>query len=258
MAYFSRLADMSFRKDLDGNIVFFPWGYFGKGYTLSDTAHEEKIRRSIIKGNIIGLSLVLILGVILKLWIVAFVLFPFVILFWWLFVKRYTRGLEISAMEYSLSAGIESATTRIDNSTRSLRIAIVVQWILLLASVSVGLFEERYLPELLKNYINEQDSKTLSSGQMVVMGSALLLLLTVIISSISLFLLKPWARGAYVACSVLGAVLFLFMGPTVMPPIGGTLHSLVNATEGFIIALLYFSSARINFDNSNQNAREGR
>ncbi len=90
------------------------------------------------------------------------------------------------------------------------------------------------------------------------MVSGVLLLIGLLISSVGIYRLKSWARSAYVACSVLGGVLFLFMGKTITPPIEGTFAYLANAAEGFIIALLYFSAARGSYENSNLNAREGR
>ena len=145
-----------------------------------------------------------------------------------------------------------------NSATRALKISIIIQWILIAAAVVFGLYEERRLPEMLRSYVIEQDSKPLSSGEMIVMGSGLLLMVGLIISSVGLYRLKSWARTPYVACSVLGAILFLLLGPTVTPPIEGTLQYIANAVEGFTIALLFFSATRVNFESSNQNAREGR
>lgn len=69
-----------------------------------------------------------------------------------------------------------------ENSTRALKISIIVQWILIAAAVGFGLYEERRLPEVLRSYIIEQDSKPLSQGEMIVMGSCLLLITGLIIS----------------------------------------------------------------------------
>lgn len=145
-----------------------------------------------------------------------------------------------------------------ENSTRALKISIIVQWILIATAVGFGLYEERHLPEVLRSYIIEQDSKPLSQGEMIVMGSGLLLITGLIISSVGIYLLKSWARTPYVVCSVLVAFLFLFLGPTVTPPIEGTLQYVANAVEGFIVALLYFSSIRVNFESSNESLRVGR
>lgn len=258
MAYFSRLTDMSFRTDSEGRIVFFPWGYFGKGYILRDKSQEMKIRKSITTGNIIGLSLVFIIGVILKLWLVGLLLLPFVIVIWSLLVKGFTKGLEISTLEYSVQSNTESNAVKVDKATWALRISIIVQWGLIVVAVAIGLFEERYFTGFLKNYANEQASKSSSSSEAIVMGAGLILFIIVFISSIGIYRLKPWARTAYVTCSLLGFVLFMFMEPSVTPPIGGAFQDLATATEGFTIALLYLSTAREHFESSNLNAREGR
>lgn len=142
-----------------------------------------------------------------------------------------------------------------ENSTRALRISIIIQWVLIVAAVVFGLYEEEHLPEMLRSYIVEQDSKPLAPGETMVAGSGLFLIIGLLISSVGLYRLKSWARTPYVACSVLGAVLFLLLGPTVTPPIEGTLQYIANAVEGFTIALLYFSSTRVNFDSTGQNAR---
>ena len=131
-----------------------------------------------------------------------------------------------------------------DKTIRSLRISIIIQWILIVAGVLIGLYEERYLPEVLRNYIIEQEKKPLSMSDTIVLVSGMFLLIGLLISSVGIYRLKSWVRSSYVACSVLGGVLFLFMGKTITPPIAGTFEYLANVAEGFIIALLFFSSAR--------------
>jgi len=136
------------------------------------------------------------------------------------------------------------------NSNRALRISIVVQWILIAAAVFFGFYEEGNLPEALRSYISEQDNKSISLTEMVVLGSSAILLIGLIISSVGIYRLKSWARTPYVACSLLITFVFLFLGPVVTPPIEGTLQYLANGIEGFAIALMYFSSARENFESS--------
>lgn len=133
-----------------------------------------------------------------------------------------------------------------------------MQWLLIVVGVIAGLYEERYLPEMLRTYVNAEDSKALSSFEIVAMSSGVILLLGLIISSIGVYRLKQWGRNMYIACAVLGTALILFMGPSVTPPLQGTFEFLANAAEGFTIALLYLSTASEHFKRSNQNAREGR
>lgn len=121
MSFLSSMADKSFKVDESGRTVFFPWGYFGKGYILVDKAQEEKIRKVIIRSNIVGLSLVFIIGVILKLWLVGLLLLPIVVVTWSLFTRMYTRGLEISQMEYSIYSQTNSTARPFDYSTRALK-----------------------------------------------------------------------------------------------------------------------------------------
>jgi len=139
-----------------------------------------------------------------------------------------------------------------DNSIRALRISIIVQWLLIAASIGAGFYEERNLPEVLRNYLIEQAGKTLSPGELVVLFIGVSLAIGLITSSIGIYRLQPpRARTVYVVCSV-GAILFLFMGPVITSPIEGTFKYIGDAADGFTIALLYFSPARVKFESSSQ------
>jgi hypothetical protein len=138
-----------------------------------------------------------------------------------------------------------------DNSIRALRISIIVQWLLIAASIAAGMYEERNLPEVLRNYLNEQAGKTLSPGELAVLFIGVSLAIGLITSSIGIYRFIPRARTVYVVCSV-GAILFLFMGPVITSPIEGTFKYLGDAADGFTIALLYFSPARVKFERSSQ------
>lgn len=135
-----------------------------------------------------------------------------------------------------------------ENSKRALRISIVVQWVLIVAAIAIGFYEERYLPDALRNYTIDQANKPISQTEIVVLVLTIPLLIGGIISSVGIYRLKSWARTPYVACSILIAVIILFLGPAVTRPIEGTLEYLANAVEGFSIALMYFSSARESFE----------
>ncbi len=138
-----------------------------------------------------------------------------------------------------------------DKSIRALRISIMVQWLFIAASIAAGMYEERNLPEVLRTYLSEQASKTLSPGELVVLFLGVSLAIGLITSSIGIYRLIRRARTVYVVCSV-GAILFLFMGPVIKSPIEGTLQYISDAAEGFTIAMLYFSPARLKFETSNQ------
>lgn len=42
MGYFEGLTNGNFKKDRDGNTIFFPWGILGKGRVLPDEQTEKK------------------------------------------------------------------------------------------------------------------------------------------------------------------------------------------------------------------------
>jgi hypothetical protein len=145
-----------------------------------------------------------------------------------------------------------------DNSNRALRISIVTQWILIIAGVVIGLYEDGHLPEPLRSYIVAQDNEPVSQSEMIVMGSSILFLIGLMISSVGVYRVKSWARTPYVVCTVLISLLLLSWRPVITPPIQGTIEYLANAIEGFIIALMYFSSAREVFNNSlSENSNHG-
>ena len=95
MGYFRRLVDSSFKIDGCGNTIFFPWGIWGKGYLLPDKKTEERIRKFITWYHVVGLMLILVTGVFLMLWGVAFaVLIPIAVVIWCLQARHYIKGLK--------------------------------------------------------------------------------------------------------------------------------------------------------------------
>jgi hypothetical protein len=51
MGYLDGLRDVSFNTDEKGNIIFFPWGIFGKGYIIP--AHQNDQFRLTIKRHLL-------------------------------------------------------------------------------------------------------------------------------------------------------------------------------------------------------------
>jgi len=95
MGYFDGLGSGSFRKDDEGNTVFYPWGVLSKGRILPDQVVEDEVRAVVRQYQKISLPLVLGVGLILG-WIWAFLLLP--ILLAWFHLR--TRKL-IAVYPYS-------------------------------------------------------------------------------------------------------------------------------------------------------------
>lgn len=66
MGYFDRLADNSFSKDSQGRDIFYPKGYFGKGFILESQEQHAKAYSAIKKvlkiGLLSGLLLCILIG----------------------------------------------------------------------------------------------------------------------------------------------------------------------------------------------------
>ncbi len=111
MGYFRTLTNSSFKLDSKGNTIFFPWGILGKGYVLPNNEIEEKIRRFLTAYYLIGLTLILIIGGFLYLWVVAILLIPFSFIIWWIQAKRYIKGLDQSSEKLSIKDNMKSLFT---------------------------------------------------------------------------------------------------------------------------------------------------
>jgi len=129
-----------------------------------------------------------------------------------------------------------------------LKVAIVTQWFLIVAGAVVGLVEERFLPELLRIYIHQQDTRSLTPSKIVFLSLGFLSVLGLLVASFGIYRLRPWARTPYVACLFIFALVFLFLGPVISGSIEGILEYFANGLLGFTVAMLYFSEVRTHFE----------
>jgi len=102
MGYFKNLTETSFKLDKEGNTIFFPWGFIGKGYILPSKILETKIRRFLLGYYLISLILVILIGAFLDLWILVFILGPIAILIWIFQAWRFIRGLQQSPVRLTV------------------------------------------------------------------------------------------------------------------------------------------------------------
>jgi hypothetical protein len=130
------------------------------------------------------------------------------------------------------------------DAVKVLRIAIVAQWLLYVLAAVASTFEETNLPEPLLTYLTAEYYKDVSISMWIGMA----MLVAFAIASIGVFRLKSWGRNLYVALFSLGAVLFVFLAPTIETAIGGNLSYLASASCGLVIGLLYYSPASDHFD----------
>lgn len=96
MGYFEGLADASFKEDSNGNTVFYPWGIFGKGRILPDEDTKTKLRKFIILYYQASLPLIILVA-IFRLWWLALIAAPALLIWFLLQSKKLTKHCEISS-----------------------------------------------------------------------------------------------------------------------------------------------------------------
>ena len=125
MGYFEGLADASFKKDSNGNNVFYPWGVLGKGRVLPDEATKIKLRIFVIRYYQIILPVAVLLG-ILRLWFPAILVLTLLTLGFYLYVNLLTKDCPICTEKLTLKESYKNSA----NSHNTLML-----WFLLLISL---------------------------------------------------------------------------------------------------------------------------
>jgi hypothetical protein len=100
--YFNRMANRLFKIDDKGRSLFYPWGYLGKGYIVTDKATENNIRLFI--AYYYAVCFVLIAGLFFTGYIkysYVFILPIFII--WGTGVRYFTRNLETTEIRLTFT-----------------------------------------------------------------------------------------------------------------------------------------------------------
>ncbi len=125
---------------------------------------------------------------------------------------------------------------------KRLRIAVVVQWFLIIVSIPVTRILDAYLPIQLRNYklwVNEQGYNNVEFAIMLV---ATIVCVVHIISSIGLFFLKPWAKWYYCTCIALFLIISLFLRPTVEHALTNPIGGVSSMASGVVLYMIFFTN----------------
>ncbi len=121
------------------------------------------------------------------------------------------------------------------NPALMLRIAIIVEWLLIAAALAVAATQVDTLPAELKPYFIGE-----APWMPIIDSLSVLAFLVTIVSSVGLWLLRLWARLPYAASTVWLSLATLFEGPGASLGIVKGLEELSLFAGGFIIALSFF------------------
>jgi hypothetical protein len=95
MGYFDGMVGALFKRDDNGNKVFYPWGVLGKGRLLPDEAAEKKVFRFVKLYYQISLALVIGLGAFFSWWY-STVLLPILLTWYYLQSKALVSTYPVS------------------------------------------------------------------------------------------------------------------------------------------------------------------
>jgi hypothetical protein len=128
---------------------------------------------------------------------------------------------------------------------RVLRTLVAAEINLVVIGAVAGIFLTDDLPDLLQQYLAlEEESTAFSGGRIAFYVVALGLLIA---GWVGLWLLKPWARLAYTAASVLSVLIDPMIGPSVMHGLEYMLSDLSTLAAGMTLALIWFSPLAARF-----------
>jgi hypothetical protein len=122
--YFNCLTEASFKKDNDGNTLFFPWGIYGKGRIITDELIKRKVRSFIGIYHIVSFS-ASIFTVIFLGWAWLFLLVPVSIVWFHLAIKSLLSGCRYSEVKLSFRESLTKSAKMFNKFTL---------WLLLLGS----------------------------------------------------------------------------------------------------------------------------
>jgi hypothetical protein len=129
--------------------------------------------------------------------------------------------------------------------TTALRAFIVVEFVSNLLAICADLALESTFPEPLQEFLLTREQGPIRAATLLVFGA---LFIALVVSWISLWLLKPWARMLYTAVVIIFLVFTLFLGPVVTSSLGEVLSTISTLASGLILGLVWFSELRSRFE----------
>ncbi len=86
MKLFEAMASISFKENVSGRTVWYPWGIFGKGYILPDKETEIRIRRFLTRYYMTSLPVIIVSGTFLHWLFVSFIIT--ILIIWHYFMAK--------------------------------------------------------------------------------------------------------------------------------------------------------------------------
>jgi hypothetical protein len=131
--------------------------------------------------------------------------------------------------------------------TRSLRILIAIEWLLVLIGVPIAFLLEPTLPPELRAFLTNENERSFGLSEILQLLAMLLSLTLWVAGSIGTFLLWRYGRPLYLAAIITGVGITSFVGPSVVAPLASAFDEASQIVSGLVLGLLYFSPLRDRF-----------
>ena len=125
----------------------------------------------------------------------------------------------------------------------ALRIAVVVEWVLIILAVVLSEFFRDALPEPLLLWLQQHAEENRSLAGFVAIFAMLPAFVLSIVASVGLFMFKTWARWLYLFSYVIGFIGMVFLGPTVEHAFANMIADVSAVLSGIVIGIAFFSTA---------------
>lgn len=130
---------------------------------------------------------------------------------------------------------------------RILRVLILVEFISTLLIIVVEMTMESYLPVPLQEYLYKKGSMPVQLAEFIGGIIACFLYLALCLCYLGLWLRQRWARILYTIICLFILTTGLFFGPVVQLGLGKWLSNISWLSSGVILALIWFSELRVQF-----------
>lgn len=122
------------------------------------------------------------------------------------------------------------------------RAAIIIEWGSAILAVWVSELFISKLPLQLQEYLQWQSEQEFTDTENIIFYASMFLLLACLITSIGLYLFKPWAKQAYIFVRVVALTAIVAMGPVVDHAFPSAIDTISTVMFGFILALLLYTN----------------
>ena len=127
------------------------------------------------------------------------------------------------------------------NKTTALRIFVIADFVMMIASIALSLGLEDRLPPLLLEWTISESNREMTPIEGIYLAFSLPVLGLALIGSIGLFLLKKWGAWCFLLSLVISYALLPLAGPTVEHAIAVMVSDFSIIASGIIIGIAFFS-----------------